>query len=139
MTLSSLKLTFLRGMVPAALLLALALPARIGAQAADQDHLVTTQALQQQVESSSAVRQKNIDTLESIVATPQAQQAMRNAKIDPAQVKNAIPSLSDEELARLSARASHAQQDFAAGHIGPGLFTVIVLAVILIIVIIVVH
>ena len=33
---------------------------------------------------------------------PEAQKAMHDAKVDPAQVKNAIPTLSDQELANLS-------------------------------------
>ena len=47
--------------------------------------------------------------------------------------------MSDAELANLSGRVTHAQSDLAAGYIGPGLFTIIILAVILIIIIIVVH
>ena len=127
----------------AALCSALSLPALSSAQATtnttDQDHAVSSQALQQQVENSSAARQKNIEILNDLVATPTAQKAMHDARIDPLQVKDAIPSLSDHDLANLAARATSAQQQFAAGHIGPGLFTVLVLVVILIIVVIVVH
>lgn len=126
-----------------ALSLALAVPAFSTAQAAtpstNQDHAVSSQALQQQVENTSAARQKNIETLNQLVSTPTAQKAMHDAKIDPQQVKNAIPTLSNHDLANLAARATNAQQDFAAGHIGPSLFTVIVLAIILIIIVIVIH
>lgn len=127
---------------PMALFAALSLPAHSNAQAAttsNQDHIVSSQALQQQVETSSATRQKNIDILNQFVATPTAVKAMHDAKVDPQQVKTAIPTLSNQDLANLASRATNAQQEFAAGHIGPGLFTVIVLAIIVIIIVIVVH
>lgn len=128
---------------PMALFAALSLPAHSNAQAAattgNQDHIVSSQALQQQVETSSSTRQKNIDILNQLVATPTAVKAMRDAHVDPQQVKTAIPTLSNQDLANLATRATNAQQDFAAGHIGPGLFTVIVLAIIVIIIVIVVH
>lgn len=136
--------SFLKHLAAAVTLcVALSLPAFSHAQATnpsnDQDHVVSSQALQQQVESNSAARQKNIEILNQLVATPSAQKAMHDAKIDPQQVKNAIPTLSDHDLANLAARATNAQQQFAAGHIGPSLFTIMILLVILIIVVIVVH
>lgn len=130
---------------PAALLMALAIPMGASAQAAnpavqpDQDHIVTSQALQQQVENQSTDRQKNIETLQDLLTTPTAQKAMHDAKVNPEQVKRAIPTLSDEELASLSARTRSAQQQFAAGFIGTGLFTILILLVILIIILIVIH
>ena len=42
---------------------------------------------------------------------------MKSAHINPQQVKNAVPQLSDDELAQLSARSDKAQKDFAAGRI----------------------
>lgn len=128
-----------RIVMPAALLLGLAVPSQIKAQAADQDHVVSSQALDNQVQSSSAERQKNIETLNNVLSTPQAAQAMKEAHADPTQIKNAIPSLSDKDLANLSARAQKAQNDFSAGFIGTGLFTILILAIILIIIIIVIH
>jgi CHASE3 domain sensor protein len=139
MKLSSTFKPLLKGIAPAALLLAFVAPQTITAQAATQDHVVTSQALDQQLTTSSAERQKNIETLQKLMETPTAQKAMHDAKVDPAQVKNAIPTLSDQELANLSARTTHAQNDFAAGYIGPGLFTIIILAIILIIILIVIH
>lgn len=131
----------LRAIAPVALLLALAIPRSAAAQAADanQDHIVSAQALQQQVESSSADRQRNIDTLENMLKLPEAQKAMHDAKVNPEQVKRAIPTLSDQELSDLSARARNAQQQFSAGFMGIGLFTIIILLLVLIIVLIVVH
>lgn len=130
----------IRALFPAALLLAFACPARTAAQTATgQDHVVSSQALQQQVQTSSADRQKNIETLKNILETPTAKKAMQDAKVDPTQVKKAIPTLSDEELSNLAGRVNKAQHDFSAGFIGPGLFTILILLVILIIIIIVIH
>jgi hypothetical protein len=130
-----------------ALLLALVCSTQASAQGADpasnpalnQDHIVSSQALQQQVVTAANTRQKNIDTLTGLLKTPTARKAMHDAKVDPVQVKNAIPTLSDEELANLSGRVTKAQSDFSAGLLGIGLFTLIILVVILIIVVSVVH
>ncbi len=129
----------IRGIAPAALLLAFVCHPRAAAQAVDQDHIVSSQVLQQQLVTAAATRQKNIDTLTNLLGTSIAQKAMRDAKVDPVQVKNAIPTLSDEELANLSGRVTKAQSDFSAGFLGVGLFTLIILVVILIIVVSIVH
>ena len=131
----------LRALMPAAMLLALAVPRGAAAQAAnaDQDHIVSAQTLQQQVMSRSADRQRNIDTLDQMLTLPQAKKAMHDAKVTPEQVQRAIPTLSDQELSDLAARTRNAQQQFAAGFIGTGLFTIIILLVILIIILLVVR
>jgi hypothetical protein len=134
----SLKLVVRRA-APLALLAALSSPARVTAQATPDDHIVSSQALQRQVVNSAATRQTNIDTLTNMLTTPMAQKAMHDAKVDPVQVKNAIPTLSDNELANLAGRVTKAQSDFAAGFMGIGLFTLIILLVIVIIVVAAVH
>ena len=95
--------------------------------------------MQQQLQDSSAERQKNIENLNNLLSTTQAEKVMRDRHIDAQQVRNAIPTLSDKELADLGARASHAQQDFAAGHLGPSLFTLIIVVIIVIIIVAIVH
>ncbi len=141
---STLVALLTRAIVPAALVVALAWPSGSFAQAVEkqspnQDHVVSTQGLQQQLQSSSADRQKNIDSINNLLSTPQAQSVMHDRHIDAQQVRNAIPTLSDKELSDLGARASHAQQDFSAGHIGPSLFTLIIIVVIVIIIVAIVH
>ena len=133
-----------RAIIPAVLIVLLATPADSFAQAAetqpaDQDHVVSSQALQQQVESTAADRQKNIDTINQLLSTPEAQKAMHDSNIDATQVRTAVPTLSDKELTELATRASHAQQDFAAGHLGPSLFTLIIIVIVVIIVVAIVH
>ena len=109
------------------------------AQAQSQDHIVSSQTLQRQVETTSAKRQDNIDTLNRVLSTPIAERAMQSKHIDATKVRTAIPTLSDAELANLAARASDAQQKFAAGLIGTGLLVVILLAIIVIIVVAAIH
>lgn len=141
---SRLVTLFTRAVIPAALIVVLAWPSSSFAQAAGtqpnrQDHVVSPQGMQQQLQNTSAERQKNIDSINNLLSTTQAEKVMRDRHIDAQQVRNAIPTLSDKELADLGARSSHAQQDFAAGHIGPSLFTLIIVVIIVIIVVAIVH
>ncbi len=106
----------------------------------DQDaHLIPPTELDQQVQASTAARQKQAQDLTQFLSTPQAVKAMRDAKIDPVQVKTAIPSLSDAELADLSARANHAQSEFAAGVLSNQTLLIIILVLVAVILIAVIH
>lgn len=117
-----------------------ALRAQQAAQDSAQDsHLVSPDQLQQQMQFSTADRQKNIDNLTQFLSTPNAEQAMKSARVDPERVKTAIPTLSDAELADLSARATHAQQDFSAGMLGTGFLLLIILVIVVIILVAALH
>lgn len=118
--------------------LAASTPALRAQQPADT-HLVSPAQMQQQVHNSSAERQKNIDTLTNFLSTPTAIGKMKSERIDPAQVKNAIPNLSDDELADLSARATKAQQQFTAGTLSNNDLLIIILVLVVVILLIVVH
>jgi len=108
-------------------------------QPQDQDsHLVTATQLDQQVQASTATRQKEIRNLTQFLSTPLAEKTMKDARIDPVQVRTGIPSLSDAELADLSARADHAQHDFAAG-ISNNTLLIIILVIVAVILIAVIH
>jgi hypothetical protein len=89
----------------------LAVPAHVFAQ----DHVVSPAELQKDTAASATVRQHNIESLQKTFSEPKVENALRAANIDPAQVKTAVSSLSDAELARLTAKANQAQQDFSAG------------------------
>lgn len=128
-----------RSFAATALLSLLAAAPALRAQPNQEQHLVSPSQLQQQVQNSTAIRQQNIDTLNRFVSTPQAMQAMQDAKIDPVQVKNAIPTLSNAELANLSARAQHAQQQFAAGGLGTLAIALIIIGVVVIILVAAYH
>jgi len=64
---------------------------------------------------------------------------MRDAHYSPEQVRSAVPSLSDQELASLAARSADAQQKFAAGALTRPELALIVIAFVVLIVVIIVH
>ena len=136
---SPLFSVILRGAVPAALAVSLACPPDILAQAAPQDHLVTPQTLQQQVESATQTRQQNIRTVADFLSTPMADRALRDAHFDPVQVRTAIPTLTDQELQSLASRTADAQQRFAAGALSQGMLTLIIVLVAVIIIVAIIH
>lgn len=102
-----------------------------------QNHLVSPADLQKQVMTTSQQRQHNLETLQQFLSTPLAEKAMKDANINPRQVQSAIPALSDQELAQLSARADKAQRDFAAGDLSQRDILLIILAVVVLVLIIV--
>lgn len=106
---------------------------------APQEHLVTPLLLQQQMQSASEARQQNVRTVTGFLSTDQAEHAMRDAHIDPVQVRTAIPTLSDQELANLATRANDAQQKFSAGSLSQGMLTLIIVLVAIIIVVAIIH
>lgn len=129
----------LRGIVPAVLVVLMANPEGALAQSTSADHIVSTKTLQQNLEASGAARQKNIETLTKFMSSPAAEKAMRDAKIDPVQVQKAIPTLSDQELAKLSLRATDAQQKFSAGALTNDMLVLIIVLIAVIIIVAIVH
>lgn len=82
-----------------------------------QNHVVSPGDMQNDVSNASAARQQNQKQVQDFLASPEAQRAMRSAKIDPQQVMNAASQLNNAELASLAARSAQAQREFAAGEI----------------------
>jgi hypothetical protein len=130
-----------RGAALAALLCLFLVPALRAQQTAHADdaHIVSPTQMQQQVQTASAERQKNIETLTQFLSSPIALHAMKSHQIDTAKVTSAIPNLSDAELAELSARATHAQQAFAAGTLDNNTLLIIILVLVAVILIAVLH
>ena len=105
-----------------------------------QSHVVSSADLQKEIASATQTRQQNIDTLTNALSGSKAEKALKAAQVDPTQVKTAVSSLSDAELAQLAARASHAQNDFAAGRISDrDLLIILVGVAVLILIIVAVH
>jgi hypothetical protein len=129
----------LRTLTATTLFALLAATPALRAQASSDDHLVSPTLLQQQLQTASAIRQANVDNLTRFLSCPTAEKAMRDAKIDPAQVKTAIPTLSDQEIASLSQRATQAQHDFAAGALSNQTLLIIILVLVAVILIAVIH
>jgi hypothetical protein len=101
------------------------------------NHSVSSADIQRDVASASAVRQQNIKQVEDFLAMPGARQALQSAHIDYRQVKDAVPQLSDQELARLAVTSQNAQNRFAAGSLSDRdlLYILIGVAVIILIVV----
>jgi len=102
-----------------------------------QNHVVSPADLQKEAVTASQVRQQNLEAVQKFLFNPTGEKAMKSAGIDPQQVKAAVPTLSDEELAQLAARANKAQVDFAAGDLSQREILWIILAVAALVLIIV--
>jgi len=138
MKLARISTLLVQAAVPAMLIVLMSYPAGLVAQTPD-DHIVSSQTLEKHLETSSAARQSNIDTLTKFMGTPVADKAMRDAKIDPQQVQKAIPTLSDRELQNLSTRATDTQQKFSAGVLSTNMLTLIIVLIAVIIIVAIVH
>jgi hypothetical protein len=105
-----------------------------------QSHVVNPADLQKEMVSATQARQQNLETVQNFLSTPVAEKALKSAKMDPKKVKTAVSTLSDEELAQLSARAGKAQADFAAGTLSDRDLILIILAIaVLVLIIVAVH
>jgi hypothetical protein len=104
---------FLRSLTVCILVMSLAVAPALSAQA----HVASPDELQAAVLAATLSRQKNLETMVSFLSAPKTEKVMRAAHIDVKLVRSAVSSLTDEELARLAARADHAQRDFAAGRL----------------------
>lgn len=129
----------LRALIPSSLVLLMSFPHDAFAAASAQDHLVSPQAMQKQMADSASTRQKNIETVRSFLSTAVADRTIRDAHYNPEQVKTAVSSLSDQEVASLAARSADAQQKFAAGSLTKPELALIVIALVVLIVVIIVH
>jgi len=102
-----------------------------------QSHVVTPADLQKNVVAASQARQRDLEAVQQFLSTPAAEKAMKSAQVDPKQVRTAVSTLNDQELARLAARADKAQADFAAGRVEERDLILIILAVVALVLIIV--
>jgi hypothetical protein len=102
-----------------------------------QSHVISSADLQRDVAAASAARRRDIAQVQALFAMPQARQALKSAHLDYRQVTNAIPQLSDKDLAQLSIKAANAQREFAAGQISNHDLLILLVAVAVLILIIV--
>ena len=112
-----------------------ALPQNLVAETAS--HLVSPSELQQAAVKASAARQQNRDAVQQFFASEQAQKALQSAHMNPEQVKTAVSTLDDAELAQLASRVHKAQADFAAGTLSDRDLIIILVAIAALILIIV--
>ena len=112
-----------------------ALPQNLVAETAS--HLVSASELQQAVVKASTERQQNRSEVQRFLSSEQAQKALKSVHMNPEQVKTAVSTLNDAELAQLATRAHKAQADFAAGTLSDRDLIIIIVAIAALILIIV--
>jgi hypothetical protein len=100
-------------------------------------HVVSPSDLQQAAVQASTVRQRNVEQVRQFFSSEQASKALRSAHMNPEQVKNAVSTLDDAELAQLASRAQKTQADFAAGTLSDRDLIIILVAIAALILIIV--
>ena len=115
------------------LALVFAIPSDLVAQA----HVVNPAELQNAMVAVTETRQHDVETIRQFLSTPAAEKALKAAHVDPAQVKQAAASLSDQELAQLASRAQKAQADLAAGSLSERDLLIILIGIAVVILIIV--
>ena|SRR5437868_4218692 len=93
-----------------------------------QEHVVTPGQIHQQLVEAAAVRQRNLDQVNSFFSAPAAKRVLTKAGVDIAQVKTAVSQLNNDELARLQARTDKVQRDLAAGSLTNQELTYIIIA-----------
>jgi hypothetical protein len=93
-----------------------------------QEHVVSPADLQKDLQAAAQTRQSNQAKVQKFLSTDQAKKALESAHLPYEKVQKAIPSLSDEELARLAAKTDKAQGDFAAGALTNQEITYIIIA-----------
>ncbi len=125
----------LRAITASTLITVFAVPHSVFAQA--PEHLVSPTELQKAVADASRTRQQNLDSLNQFFSSEKATKALQSAHMNPEQLKCAVASLSDEELAQMASRANKAQTNFAAGNIGDRDLLIILVAIAALILIIV--
>ena len=102
-----------------------------------QNHVVSPADLQKEMAKATQARQHNLETLNQFLSTPAAEKALKSARMDAQQVKTAVATLNDDDLAQLSARATKAQADFAGGRLSDRDLILIIVAIAVLILIIV--
>ena len=95
---------------------------------AQESHVVPLTQLHQDAARATEGREANLAKVAGFLSSDAARESLRAVKIDGDRVMQALPLLSDEEVARLASRAEQAQSDFSAGALSNLHLTYIVIA-----------
>ena len=139
MHVSDLRRSFSRLLLIPAILALLTCCISQPAFAQTSNHVVSSQMLQKRMQTQSSARKKNINTLTKFFSSPVAQRAMKMQHVSPKQIKDAIPTLSNSELASLSSRAHRAQQQFAAGVLSTNQMLLLIIVLLIVVILVAVH
>jgi hypothetical protein len=97
-------------------------------------HVLPLSELQHNAQSAAEQRQKNIQDIERVLSYPAAADALAKSNVNQDQMKRAVATLDDQELARLAAQARTSENDVKGGLI-VGILALIGLIVVIIIVV----
>jgi NCAIR mutase (PurE)-related protein len=103
---------------------------------AEQEHLVTAQDLQSALNSKQDARAENLATMQNFLSDRKVERVVKQYGADPVQVKQAVASLSDEELASLATQVQTSHADFAAGRLSHADLKLIVIAIVIIVIVV---
>ena len=105
-----------------------------------QDHVVSSAAIQKDLRAAAETRQKELAKVQEFISSDKSQKALASVHVDYRQVRDAVQSLSDEDLARIAARTEQAQKDFSAGALSNRDLIWIILGVaVLVLIVVAVH
>lgn len=102
-----------------------------------QTHVVSPSDIHKELVNAAQTRRENQQKVKGLFSSDETRKAMEAAQINPERVDTAISTLSDEELARLAARADNLDKDFAAGRISDRDLLIIILGIAALVLIIV--
>jgi hypothetical protein len=102
-----------------------------------QQHVMRPTDIHKELVNATETRRQNRDKVRELFSSKTARRALKRAGMDPAQVKAAVATLSDAELAELAARSDKLREDFAAGRLSDRDLLIILVGIAVIILIIV--
>ncbi|HAX41765.1 MAG TPA: hypothetical protein PLF84_11660 [Bryobacteraceae bacterium] len=106
----------------------LAVPAMAGRADGLEDQIVGPAEWRERLRGAAQNRERNVAQVERLFERAEVRSALRTAKVDARQVTLAAQMLSDDELARLSARSAEIERDIAAGALSNQMLTYIIIA-----------
>lgn len=102
-----------------------------------QQHVVRTTDIHKELVNATERRTQNRKKVSELFSSKAAEKALKGAGMAPGQVKAAVATLNDAELALLAARSDKLRADFAAGRISDRDLIIILVVIAVIILIIV--
>lgn len=95
--------------------LSIALSTLVAGQALAEDHLVSREAARERLLGATTDRARSLATLDATLSTPAAARAAASLGADTTELRAALPTLSDAEIADLASRAEALSTDPVAG------------------------
>ena len=110
------------------LLIAIVILVAPGSIRAAEDHVLKSAELHDAIVTAVEARQDHMAKINTLFSSDAGKKALGSAKVDSRKIETAVSLLSDQELARLAARAEKIQTDFSAGALSNQELTYIVIA-----------